>query len=71
MGIKRTLSLWQPPGETIDAIAAVLSAHWSAARSQPAGLFRPTTTSWLRQQARRLADNSREFLTTARVEEGS
>jgi hypothetical protein len=53
------VALWQPPGETIEAIAAVMSSRWSAGRSQPEGLFWPSTTSWLRQQARRLADNSR------------
>ena len=61
MGIRTTLTLWQPPDETLEAIAAVLSSRWTAARSQPGGLFRPQTTSWLRQQAKRLADNGREW----------
>jgi hypothetical protein len=42
--------LWQPPGETIEAIAAVLGAHWAAAKSQQLQLFSlETTGSWLRQ----------------------
>ncbi len=61
MGIRHTLTLWQPPAETLEAIAAVMSSRWSAARSQPDGLFWPHTTNWLRQQAKRLADNSRVF----------
>jgi hypothetical protein len=61
VGIRNTLTLWQPPDETIEAIAAVFSSRWSAARLQPGGLFRTQTTSWLRQQARRLAE------TTSRV----
>ena len=76
--MRHTLTLWEPPAETIEAIAAVLSSRWSAARSQPAGgLFWPSTTNWLRQQAKRLADNGREFgerylrLTTAPAAEDS
>jgi hypothetical protein len=62
VGIRTTLTLWRPPDETIEAFAAVLSSRWSAARSHPGGaLFWPSTTNWLRQQARRLADNSREL----------
>ncbi len=57
MAIRTTLTLWQPPEETIEAIASVLGSRWSAARSQPSGLFGAQTTSWLQQQARRLADN--------------
>jgi hypothetical protein len=41
--------LWQPPGETIEAIAAVLSAHWAAAKSQQLQLFSLGTGNWLRQ----------------------
>lgn len=53
--MRNTLTLWQPPDETIEAIGEVLSSRWSAARSQPAGgLFWPGPTSWLGQQARRL-----------------
>ena len=41
--------LWQPPGETLDAIATVLSAHWAAAKSQQVQLFTLSRGSWLRQ----------------------
>jgi hypothetical protein len=59
--MRNTLTLWQPPDETIEGIGDVLSSRWSAARAQPAGgLFWPSPTSWLRQQARRLADDGRE-----------
>jgi hypothetical protein len=61
VGMRTTLTLGQPPDETIEAIAAVLSSRWSAARSQPGGLFWPSTTSWVRQQAKRLTDNGREW----------
>ena len=62
MNLRKTLTLWQPPGETIEAIATVLSSHWSAARSQP-GLFW-AKTSWLRRQVhgtvRRIAPHAAE-----------
>jgi hypothetical protein len=57
--------LWQPPGETIEAIASVLGAHWAAAKSQQWPLFSFGTDSWLRQ----LSWRSR--LTTSQEEEGS
>ena len=41
--------LWQPPGETIEAIATVLSAHWAAAKSQKMQLFCLPSGTWLRQ----------------------
>jgi hypothetical protein len=41
--------VWQPPGETIEAIAAVLSAHWTAAKTQQLELFAPRAGNWLRQ----------------------
>jgi hypothetical protein len=42
--------LWQPPAETIEAIAAVLSAHWAAAKSQQPQLFSLATAGdWWRQ----------------------
>lgn len=52
--------LWQPPGETIEAIGSVLSAHWAAAKSQQAQLFLPTSnwlhqSSWLRQPLGKLS----------------
>jgi hypothetical protein len=38
--------VWQPPGETIDSIAAVLKAHWAAAKSQPIQLFWQRPGTW-------------------------
>ena len=38
--------LWQPPGETIEAIATVLGAHWAAAKSQQWPLFSLGAGSW-------------------------
>ena len=40
--------LWQPPNETIDAIATVLSSHWAAAKTQQVGLFTLRAGNWLR-----------------------
>ncbi len=37
---------WQPPKETIDAIANVLGSHWRAAKSRPLQLFWPRPESW-------------------------
>jgi len=56
---KTHLRLWQPPGETIEAIAAVLSSHWTAAKSRPETVFWPAPANWLRQQAARLARSTR------------
>lgn len=39
--------MWQPPGETIDAIATVLGAHWTAAKSQQVQLFSLRNGNWL------------------------
>jgi hypothetical protein len=52
------MRLWQPPRETIEAIAAVLSSHWLAAKAHPERLFWPGTASWLHNQALRLADGN-------------
>ncbi len=52
------LRLWEPPSETIEAIAAVLSSHWRAAKAHPERLFWPGTASWLHNQAMRLADGN-------------
>ena len=50
--------LWQPPSETIDAIAGVLRSHWAAAKSlQPEALWSGPAT-WLRRQANRLVDQT-------------
>ena len=51
--------VWQPPAEAIETIAAVLSAHWAAAKSQQLAAFWPKATSWRTQ------------LTTAREAAGS
>jgi hypothetical protein len=49
--------LWQPPGETLEALAEVMTSHWHAARSQNASVFWPGATNWLHQQAVRLSEN--------------
>lgn len=61
MQLVHTLKMWRPPPETMEALAAVLKSHWSAARSQPEDLFWPGTSSWLLEQGRRLADGGRAF----------
>jgi hypothetical protein len=52
--------VWQPPTETIETIASVLSAHWAAAKSQQLSVFWPKTASWRTQltNARAVADSS-------------
>ena len=52
--------VWQPPTETIEAIGAVLSAHWAAAKSQQLPIFWPRAGSWLTQLTtlREAADSS-------------
>ena len=56
--------VWQPPAETIEAIASVLSAHWAAAKSQQLSdllaVARPKAASWRTQltTAREAADSS-------------
>jgi hypothetical protein len=44
--------VWQPPVETIEAIAAVLGAHWAAAKSQQIQIFWPLAGRWRSQLAR-------------------
>ncbi len=41
--------VWQPPTETIEAIATVLSAHWAAAKTQQWQLFWPRAGNWRSQ----------------------
>jgi len=42
--------LWQPPADTLEAIAAVVAEHWNAARaSYRERSFWPTATNWLRE----------------------
>jgi hypothetical protein len=48
---RTTWRLWQPPGETLEAIADVFSSHWHAAKAQQERLFWPGATNWLHQQA--------------------
>jgi hypothetical protein len=50
-GLRR---LWQPPAETLEAIAAVLTGHWRAAASHPEQLFWATPVSWVRLRAVRI-----------------
>lgn len=40
--------LWQPSNETLEAIAAVVAAHWTAATAYREQVFWPTAESWLR-----------------------
>ncbi len=53
---------WEPPGETLDHIAAVVAAHWEAAKAYRERVFWPAATSWtswLNQQADDLAEHFR------------
>jgi hypothetical protein len=52
--------VWQPPSETIEAIASVLGAHWAAAKSQQWQLFWVRGGSWRSQLTtlREAADSS-------------
>ncbi len=44
---KRFRRLWQPSGETLEAIAAVLGEHWRTATAHPEALFWASPVSWL------------------------
>ncbi len=46
--------LWQPPAETLEAIAAALTEHWRAAASRPEQLFWGTPVSWVTLRAARI-----------------
>lgn len=50
-GLRR---LWQPPADTLEAIAAVLGEHWRAAASHPEQLFWASPVSWVRVRAVRI-----------------
>jgi hypothetical protein len=40
--------LWEPPDETLEAIAAVITSHWNAAaKAYREKLFWPDAASWL------------------------
>ncbi len=59
---KRFRRLWQPSGETLEAIAAVLGQHWRAATAHPEQQFWPSSVSWLtfpglRPRAQRAPDH--------------
>jgi hypothetical protein len=49
--MRMTWGLWQPPGETLEAIVDVFTSHWHAARTPQKRLFWPDATNWLGQQA--------------------
>ena len=58
-GLRR---LWQPSGETLEAIASVLGEHWRTATARPEQLFWATSVSWLsvhdvRPRAQRAPDH--------------
>jgi hypothetical protein len=50
-GLRR---LWQPPADTLEAIATVLGEHWRAAASHPEQLFWATPVSWVAVRAVRV-----------------
>jgi hypothetical protein len=51
MTTRETWRLWEPPGETLEAIRDVLTSHWNAAKTQKERLFWPGATNWWHQQA--------------------
>lgn len=63
MTTNTTLSLWQPPTETLESIASVLMSHWHAAKAHPERLFWPGPASWLHDQALRLGEEVAHHLT--------
>jgi len=44
---KRLRRLWQPSGETLEAMAADLGDHWRTATAHPEKPFWPTPVNWL------------------------
>lgn len=50
-GLRR---LWQPPAETLEAIAGVLGERWRAAAKQSARLLWATPISWVGVRAARV-----------------
>jgi len=44
---KRLRRLWQPSGETLEAIAAVLGERWRTAAVHPEAVFWASPVSWL------------------------
>jgi hypothetical protein len=49
MTTRMSWPLWQPSNETLEAIAAVVAAHWNVAKAYREQLFWPTGGSWFRQ----------------------
>ena len=49
----RLRRLWQPPANTLEAMAVALCEHWRAANLPPERLFWPTPVSWLKIPALR------------------
>lgn len=54
MTTRTSWPLWQPTAETLETIAAVVAAHWTAAKSYGERTFWPSATNWLRQRAANL-----------------
>lgn len=48
MTSRLTWPLWQPPEETIESIAAVITSHWNAAKAYRERSFWPEAQSWFR-----------------------
>lgn len=48
MTTRMSWPLWEPPNETLEAIAAVIAAHWNAAKAFHEQSFWPDTGSWLK-----------------------
>lgn len=48
MTTRMSWPLWEPPNETLEAIAAVIAAHWNAAKAFREQSFWPDTGSWLK-----------------------
>ena len=47
MTTRMSWPLWEPPNETLEAIAAVIAAHWNAAKTFREQTFWPDAESWL------------------------
>jgi hypothetical protein len=47
MTTRTSWPLWEPPNETLEAIAAEIAAHWNAAKAFREQSFWPDTASWL------------------------
>lgn len=47
MTTRMSWPLWEPPNETLEAIAAAIAAHWNAAKAFREQSFWPDAASWL------------------------